>query len=167
MKNGLIIVGSSRSDGDSALVVQYLQELLGFDTVDLKEKRIEHFDYDFKNSDDDFSELFKEIVHKYEVLIFVSPVYWYTMSGIMKVFFDRISDFLYKEKEFGRKLRGKEMTVLSCSNSTEVVGGFEMPFKKSASYLGMNYMGYKHMTVAEGVLDTKSKEVMREFYKKS
>jgi multimeric flavodoxin WrbA len=44
----------------------------------------------------------------------VTPVYWYTMSGIMKVFFDRFSDLLRIEKDLGRKLRGKSMAVISC-----------------------------------------------------
>ncbi len=165
MKKGVIIVGSSRSNGDSALVAQYFQELSGYDVIDLKEKRIEHFDYDFENSDDDFNALFKGIVCNYELLIFVSPVYWYTMSGVLKVFFDRISDFLYKEKEYGRALRGKEMGVLSCSNNEDIVTEFEMPFKRTASYLEMNYTGYRHLTVQEGVLSIKSKEIMKEFHK--
>ncbi|MCP4458779.1 MAG: NAD(P)H-dependent oxidoreductase [Cytophagales bacterium] len=37
-----------------------------------------------------------------------TPVYWYSMSGIMKVFLDRIYDVLTIEKELGRKLHGKK-----------------------------------------------------------
>ena len=34
------------------------------------------------------------IIEKYDTLIFATPVYWYSMSGIMKVFFDRKNDNL-------------------------------------------------------------------------
>ncbi len=49
-----------------------------------------------------------DIVDKYDVLIFATPVYWYSMSGIMKVFFDRITDLLTIKKDIGRKLKGKK-----------------------------------------------------------
>lgn len=56
----------------------------------------------------DYLNLMKQILDKYETLILATPVYWYSMSGIMKVFFDRLTDLLTIEKEFGRKLRGKK-----------------------------------------------------------
>ena len=80
------------------------------------------------------------------------------MSGRMKVFFDRISDFLHNEKEYGRLLRGKTMGVISCSNTDDVTEEFEIPFQKSAAYLGMDYVGHRHVVVNETVLDKKSQE---------
>lgn len=58
---------------------------------------------------DDYLNLMKQILEKYETLILATPVYWYSMSGIMKVFFDRLTDLLTIEKELGRKLRGKKI----------------------------------------------------------
>ena len=55
----------------------------------------------------------KTIISKYDTIIFATPVYWYSMSGILKVFIDRITDLLTIEKELGRKLRGKKMAVVS------------------------------------------------------
>ena len=112
--------------------------------IDLSQKEINHFDYEFKNKNDDFNSLFKHIAKEYEVILFATPIYWYTMSGILKVFLDRISDFLFQEKEFGRLLRGKKMGVVSCGSDMEVFEGFEMPIKQSAKYLGMDYLGHLH-----------------------
>jgi multimeric flavodoxin WrbA len=112
--------------------------------IDLKTKNIGEFDYEFKNADDDFIPLLKDIVKKYDTIVFATPVYWYTMSGIMKTFFDRISDCLKTEKDTGRKLRGKNMAVLSSASEDELKDGFLMPFKESANYLGMNYLGNVH-----------------------
>ncbi len=136
-------MGSSRSNGNTAKVATYVQEQTGFDVIDLKQFKIGHFDYAVQDNDD-FRRLFKMIVDQYDSLIFATPIYWYTMSGIMKVFFDRISDFLFVEKDEGRKLRGKNMAVISCGSDHEVFEGFEMPFKQSATYLGMHYIGHVH-----------------------
>lgn len=105
MKKGIIILGSSRSEGDTAIISTYLKDKTGYDLIDLNQFDIGYFNYDFKNDTDDFNGLFKKIVKEYDTLLLATPIYWYTMSGIMKVFLDRISDFLYKEKEYGRMLR--------------------------------------------------------------
>ena len=143
-KRGVIIQGSSRSEGNTNIIAKYLQGKTGFDIIDLKSKNISSFDYDFNNQGDDFLPLMKELVENYEVLIFATPVYWYSMSGNMKNFFDRISDCLKIEKDTGRKLRGKSMGMISCGSDSELKEGFEMPFIESANYLGMHYLDSIH-----------------------
>lgn len=144
MKKGVILLGSSNSKGDTYAVSKYVSDRTGYPIIDLKTKNIGPFDYEFKNRDDDFLPLIKAIADKFELIIFATPVYWYTMSGTMKIFFDRISDCLKTEKETGRKLRGIEMAVLSCGSDSELVAGFYMPFVESAKYLGMPYLGDIH-----------------------
>lgn len=151
----LVIQGSSRSDGNTHKVVRLLQEEIDADLLDLNTINIAPFDYDFNNREDDFLPTIKTIADNYDLLIFATPVYWYTMSGLMKNFFDRISDCLKIEKPTGRKLRGKSMALLICGSEAVETPGFEIPFKLSADYLGMNYLGYVHTWVDEEV----SKEV--------
>jgi multimeric flavodoxin WrbA len=152
MKNTVLLQASSRSNGDSRTIINYLNATNQFDIIDLRTKKIGHFDYDFNNVNDDFIGLMAEIIEKYDTLVFVTPVYWYTMSGILKVFFDRFSDLLKTHKELGRKLRGKQMAMLSCSNSNDLKEGFTMPFTESANYLGMYYLGDIHTWVVNGVI---------------
>lgn len=149
MKKGVILLGSSNSKGDTFAVSKYLSERTRYPIIDLKTKNIGPFDYEFKNRDDDFLPLIKEIANDFDLIIFATPVYWYTMSGTMKIFFDRISDCLKTEKETGRKLRGMEMAVLSCGSDSELVSGFYMPFVESAKYLVMNYLGEIHCWVED------------------
>ncbi|MBK9734349.1 MAG: NAD(P)H-dependent oxidoreductase [Saprospiraceae bacterium] len=144
MKKGVIILGSSNSNGETFTVSKYLSDKTSYQIIDLKSKFIQPFDYEFNNSNDDFLPLINEIVNNYEIIIFATPVYWYTMSGTMKIFFDRISDCLKTEKETGRKLKGKEMAVLSWGSDKELKNGFYMPFIESANYLGMKYVGEVH-----------------------
>lgn len=144
MKKGVVIQASLRSNGNTSKIVSIIKSQSQFDVIDLNQKEINHFDYEFKNKNDDFNLLFKKIAKNYDIILFATPIYWYTMSGILKVFLDRISDFLFQEKEFGRLLRGKQMGIVSCGSDAEVFEGFEMPFVQSANYLGMDYLGHLH-----------------------
>jgi len=140
----LIILGSSRKDGDTKKIVDELIGISGWDFIDLNDYNIGYYDYEHKNSDDDYLDLMRKIIADYEVLIFATPVYWYSMSGIMKVFFDRITDLLDEEKDLGRKLRGKSMAAISCSVGDNLGENFWLPFSETARYLGMDYLGGTH-----------------------
>lgn len=140
----VILLGSSRKNGETKKVVAELIRISGWDLIDLTDFNISHFDYEHLNRNDDFIGLIKKITANYDVLIFATPVYWYSMSGIMKVFFDRFTDLLRIEKDAGRKLRNKYMAVISCSNGDNLEDNFWLPFQKSAQYLGMNYIGDLH-----------------------
>ena len=140
----LIILGSSRKDGDTKKVVDELVKISGWDLIDLNDYNFSYYDYEHKNLDDDYLSLMRQVIKKYDVLIFATPVYWYSMSGIMKVFFDRITDLLDEEKDLGRKLRGKSMAALSCSSGDNLGENFWLPFSETAKYLGMDYLGNTH-----------------------
>ncbi|WP_264552720.1 flavodoxin family protein [Flavobacterium sp. N2038] len=140
----VIILGSSRKNGNTTKIVDEISKDNGIDVIDLSDYNISYYDYESKNIEDDFLPLIKGILEKYDTLIFATPVYWYNMSGIMKVFFDRFSDLIRIEKETGRKLRGKKIGVISNSHEDAIEDGFYFPFKKSADYLGMKYLGHAH-----------------------
>ncbi|WP_338761205.1 NAD(P)H-dependent oxidoreductase [Bernardetia sp. ABR2-2B] len=147
----LIIQGSARKYGNTNKIVNYIQEKLDCDFIDLKNYTISNYDYDSRNKNDDFLPLMREVAD-YDLIIFATPVYWYAMSGIMKTFFDRITDCLKIEKETGRKLRGKQMAMVCCGSDKDAVLAiekeFEMPFRESASYLGMDYKGSGYTWIA-------------------
>jgi multimeric flavodoxin WrbA len=142
--NKLVILGSSRKGGDTKKIVDQLIGLSKWDFIDLNDYNIGYYDYEHKNLDDDYLDLMQKIIGNYDVLIFATPVYWYSMSGIMKVFFDRITDLLDLEKDLGRKLRSKSMAALSCSVGDNLGEYFWLPFMETAKYLGMSYLGSLH-----------------------
>jgi len=166
LKKGVIIQASSRSHGNTSKIVNAIKELTQFDVIDLNQKEINHFDYEFKNANDDFNSLFKHIAKEYEVILFATPIYWYTMSGMLKVFLDRISDFLFHEKEFGRLLRGKQMGVVSCGSDMEVFEGFEMPFEQTSNYLGMDYLGHFHTWIENDIVPENVNDLIGEYVTK-
>jgi len=145
MKNKkVIILGSSRKNGNTTKIVDEISKEYNIDVVNLSDYNISYYDYESKNIEDDFLPLIKRIIENHDTFIFATPIYWYNMSGIMKVFFDRFSDLIRIEKETGRKLRGKKIGVISNSHDNEIEESFYIPFKKTADYLGMEYLGHAH-----------------------
>ena len=114
------------------------------DIIDLRSFRIGHYDYEHNYKEDDFIELFRNKIIKAETIIFATPVYWYSMSGRMKVFLDRMTDLLKIEKDLGRQLRGKSLAVFTTSNGGNIGDDFWRPFVETADYLGMNYLNNTH-----------------------
>ena len=152
----VIIQGSARKEGDTAKIVQKVATKLECEVVDLLEYNISYYDYNHGNINDDFLPLIRWIIRSHDVIIFATPVYWYSMSAIMKNFFDRISDLLTIDKDLGRELRGKHMAAFSTSNGNSLGDRFWIPFKESADYLGMTYLGDMHTfsgEVEEGIFD--------------
>ena len=140
----LIISGSSRKDGFTQEAISELNCFGDFDELDLNNYTFSYYDYEHQNKNDDYISLMRKLVFKYDVFVFATPVYWYSMSGIMKVFFDRFTDLLDDEKVLGRKLRNKHMAVLSSSIGDHLGENFWLPFKETARYLGMHYIADVH-----------------------
>lgn len=145
----VVIVGSSRNDGETSNLTNELIEKSKWDLINLNDYNFSYYDYNHENRNDDYLDLMKKIIEKYDTLIFATPVYWYSMSGIMKVFFDRITDLLEIEKDLGRKLRGKNMAGISCSIGNNLGEHFWLPFSETANYLGMEYLGNVHTVTGE------------------
>jgi len=139
-----IVLGSSRGDGHTRQLCNYLLESVDAHLIDLNTKSIGHFDYNFENKNDDFLPTITELINNYDLLIFATPVYWYSMSGTLKDFFDRITDLLKNHKNLARKLKGISMAVLSCSSGEDLDDSFALPFIKSAEYLDMKFISHCH-----------------------
>ena len=145
----VIIQGSANPNGNTQKIVADLQEKLNADVLDLSTKNILSFDYQFANQEDDFSKTIHEILDTYDAIIFATPVYWYTMSGILKNFFDRFTDGLLHDKTLGRKFEGKKMGAIACGSDKNPIESFFVPFQKSAVYLKMNYLGDAHLWISD------------------
>ena len=135
----VIILGSSRSFGNTRQAISQVFGNLKDELVDLNNFNITQFDYNHRNAEDDFAPLVEKLV-EYDTLVIATPVYWYSMSSIMKIFIDRISDLLSIKQDLGRKLRGKSLYVIA-SFDTSYPKGFEDTFMQICDYLGIKYLG--------------------------
>jgi putative NADPH-quinone reductase len=142
-------MGSSNPLGDTYGICKTIVDSEGFKFQDLNELVIMPYDYEYENRDDDFLGFMRHVVKSYDTILLATPVYWYSMSGIMKNFLDRFTDLLTIEKEIGRQLRGKALFVLSVSKHDDCPEEFRLPFERSANYLGMDWKGYAHFPVSE------------------
>ena len=78
------VMGSSRQDGNTAaLMGAVFQNLNDARWIDLSDYSIAPYAYDHRFADDDFLPIAK-IMREAEIIVYASPVYWYSMSGILK-----------------------------------------------------------------------------------
>lgn len=133
------------------------------DFVDLNDYKIGYYDYNYQNQDDEFQPLIERLTQDYDTIVFATPIYWYSMAAVMKTFFDRISDLVRIHKDTGRRLRGKKMALISCASEAEMIEEFPMPFKRSADYLGMTFLGNVHGFMRDGELPSIVKSDIRRF----
>ena len=139
----LVISGSARPKGYTAEIVENMRFrlILGPDQViDLLSCGLEPFRYDSKPSADSFASIVDRIAHHRHV-IFVTPVYWYAMSGLMKTFFDRLTDLLLipEYKALGRSLAGRDVWLIANGTDEALPDGFCEPFARTAHYFGMHW----------------------------
>ncbi|WP_420581324.1 flavodoxin family protein [Reichenbachiella sp.] len=158
----LSLIGSSHQNGNTTLVTHTFADISGSEVVDLGKKDISYYDYDHKNRADDFLPLIKDFIDHYDVLVIVTPIYWYTMSAEVKTFLDRISDLLTIEKDLGRKLRGKSMALISQTEGDFYYDWFAEPISLTAKYLGMDYKGHVHVSIENGKVESEFAHRLRE-----
>ncbi|MFK7967768.1 MAG: flavodoxin family protein [Rickettsiaceae bacterium] len=140
MTNPIIIIGSSRSHGETRKAVDLIVGSHNIPTIDLKTLNISIYDYEHQNKNDDFIPLMEGIM-EHDLIVLATPVYWYTMSATMKIFLDRLTDLFEIRKDLGRKLCGKKLFIISTVGKTSLPQGFEDAFWQTAKYLNMEYEG--------------------------
>lgn len=154
----IIIQGSSRPDGNTAKAVNSVKALTQCDSVDLLDFNFSGYDYQHRNQNDDFLPLVKRLASDYDNWIMATPVYWYSMSGLLKNFVDRLTDCVSIAKPIGRSLAGKQLGLLSSSSEEELLASFADPFRLTAEYLEMNYIGHAHTWCVNEDLAPQAKE---------
>ncbi len=135
-----VLLGSSRGDGNTRMAVDLALGGTAVEVIDLGQLDIGMYDYDHANASDDFLPLVERLASK-SLWILATPVYWYAMSGRMKVFLDRLSDLVTIRKARGRSLKGTTVAVMASGTDTALPEGFEAPFRQTCDYLGMRYAG--------------------------
>ncbi|HHY0612095.1 TPA: flavodoxin family protein [Vibrio parahaemolyticus] len=144
--NIAVILGTSKSDGNTRKLADSFVEQSGAKLFDLSNFNVSFYDYSHENKNDDFLPIIHELL-SFDHLVFASPVYWYSMSAQLKVFFDRLSDLLTIEKELGRRLMGKSVSVLSTGYNWELPDCFVQPFELTAKYMQLEFKGCEYLAI--------------------
>ncbi|MFD2999096.1 flavodoxin family protein [Pontibacter toksunensis] len=134
-----VIIGSARRDSDTKKLVEVLFPESDVKVLDLLDYKLDAYNYSGAYStEDQFLQIVEELL-PHQQLIFATPVYWYSMSGLLKTFFDRLTDLVTVQKTIGRKLAGKETFMVAVGAENELPLGFEKPFELTSDYFDMTY----------------------------
>lgn len=145
------ILGSARGESDTQALLEAMLAGRLATRIDLRDLDIQQYEYAGAMDRDDFGTVVEALI-AHTRIVFATPVYWYAMSGRMKVLFDRFSDLVTVRKDLGRQLKGRTVFVLACGSEAQLPNGFEVPFLETAAYLDMTYGGvFYAQTTKQGI----------------
>lgn len=110
----LVILGSSRSRGNTRMLVDAAFPKSNRRLIDLGSHAFSEYGYTCANHDEAFAEL-ADVLVSHQWVVLATPVYWYTTSATMKRFVDRLSDLVTIRKSLGRALAGRRLYVVATS----------------------------------------------------
>lgn len=154
----LILIASARLNGNTALAVDRLQANLSplpTTKIDVSALNLRRFDYQRAPEDDGFRDVIGRVA-AHQHLVLATPVYWYAMSGPMKIFFDRLTDLLLDPAAhpLGRALAGRHLWVLATGTDELPPLGFDEPFARTAAYFSMRWRGTCYVRLLDGAAPT-------------
>lgn len=147
----LVIYGAARKGGNTEqLTEQAVSGIEGVTRVYLQDKQItpivdqRHVEGGFVDVDDDFEQVILQMM-EHDKLIFATPLYWYSMSSLMKTFVDRWSQALRSTKyDFKAAMKDKETYLVVTGGPTvrKTVLSLIIQFKATCDFMGMNFADY-------------------------
>jgi multimeric flavodoxin WrbA len=135
----LVIIGSARHSGDTHRLVAQVLADVPHTLVDLLDWPVAPYNYQNDYPSEDAFQHLAELMLQHQAIVFATPVYWYSMSGTMKTFFDRFTNLTDTHKQLGRQLAGKHAFLLTIGSDQELPEGFEVPFRRTVEYFHMTF----------------------------
>ena len=135
MEKILFINSSPNRDGNTYRIGEELLKDKEHDVLQMADYRISQYGQVFE--DDEMKEVLKEM-DKYDILVIGSPVYWYTVGGMLKTFIDRL--YMLPEAE---ALRGKKLYLFAQGSapSSDTVKSIEFLSNRLSYLMGMELKG--------------------------
>lgn len=146
----LALYGSSRRDGNSEILADRLVEGLDATRIYLAEQTISpiddgrHAPGGFLPVDDDYDAIVEQVL-AHDLLVFATPIYWYGMSGQMKLFVDRWSQSLREKRyDFKGSLAAKQAYVVLAGGDEPRIKGLPLvqQFHYIFDFVKMRFAGY-------------------------
>jgi multimeric flavodoxin WrbA len=151
MKTITVIDGGTRPNGNSAILTNQVIEGLSVEKILLRDYTIypiidmRHALEGFQNRNDDYPTIIDQVLAG-DILIFSTPIYWYSMSGLMKNFVDRWSQSLRDANypDFKAKMSTKKAYVIGVGGDNPHVKGLPMiqQFQHIFEFMGIEFGGY-------------------------
>jgi multimeric flavodoxin WrbA len=148
---GIVVLnGSGRESGNTEELTRIALEGLAYEEIVLRDKRIlpivdqRHAEGGFQPVDDDYDAVIQQVLN-HETVVFVTPVYWYTVSGLLKNFIDRWSQSLRDSRfDFKALMAAKEAYVLVAGGDNPRIKALPLiqQLKYTFDFVGMPLEGY-------------------------
>ena len=173
-----VIYGTTRDNGNSELLTDYALKGISSEKIHLRDYTIQpiidkrHSSEGFQDIHDDYNTIIDRIL-PHDVLIFSTPIYWYSMSGTMKNFIDRWSQTLRDSKypDFKTKMASKKAYVIAVGGDDPNSKGLPMiqQFNYIFDFIGMEFKGYiiGHGNKSEDILQDSEALLKAEQLRKS
>jgi multimeric flavodoxin WrbA len=177
-KNILILKGSPREKGNSAVLAAQVfagAEEAGAAVEDvylhgMDIRPCDHCDFCQEDDDigcvveDDMQDLYPKLRNA-DVIVFASPIYWFTFSAQLKLCIDRMYAFQTSE---GNALKGKKIGIVLVYGDTDLYtsGGINAihTFESIARYIGWDIVEVVHATTNDIGDIEKQPEVLERAY---
>lgn len=144
-KNIVIITGSPRKNGNTRILtdafftsLQKNHAVKYFHAADMKIGACKACDACYKNGkacafSDDFNQIM-DAIEPSDIVVFASPLYWYSFSAQMKMVIDK----LYSATVVNKNLSGKESILISigADNDIHAFDAMIFSYRKSIQLLG-------------------------------
>ena len=145
------LIGSSRANGNTEYLTDVLLEGLDYQKIYLKDVTVKpivdmrHTEEGFSAVDDDYDSILETILDS-DILIFSTPIYWYSTSGLMKNLIDRFSQAIRDQRypKLKEHLQKVENYVVAVGGDNPRIKGLPLiqQFKYTFDFLKMNFTGY-------------------------
>jgi multimeric flavodoxin WrbA len=146
----LVLYGSSRRGGNSETLANHLTQGLDCTRIYLAEQRVtpivdqRHDPAGFAPVADDQDAIVRQML-AHDLIVFATPLYWYGMSGQMKLFVDRWSQSLRDPAvDFKGGMAGKKAAVVIAGGSDARIKGLPLvqQFQYIFDFMSMQFAGY-------------------------
>lgn len=135
MSSILFMNSSPNKNGNTYRIGEELLKNINHETMQMSDYKISQYGQIF--NDDQMKEILEK-TKPFDTLVIGTPVYWYTVGGILKTFIDRL--YMLPEAEI---LKGKDLYLFAQGSSPDEATIKSITFlaNRVASLMGMNLKG--------------------------
>ena len=147
----VVIYGSTRENGNTEMLTEQVIKDLPVEKIYLRHHKIlpivdeRHSEKGFQEVEDDYNQIIERVM-KHDIFIFATPIYWYSMSGTMKLFIDRWSQTLRDQNfpNFRADMAKKKAYVIAVGGDNPYIKGLTLiqQFQYIFNFFNTSFEGY-------------------------